>query len=154
MPNHEIIKSALSQIFSGISQLNQALPSKAFTIDGRLVGDIGEALVQRDYDVVLYERIVEGYDGETSTGRKVQIKATFKDKLTFKKECDYYIGLKIFADGTYEEIFNGPGVYIKEHYQHRAGFGEKLLSFPVKRLKALSEQIPPQERIKKRAVCK
>lgn len=31
-----------------------------------------------------------GHDGETSDGRKVQIKATFKDKLTFRTTPEYY----------------------------------------------------------------
>jgi len=55
MPKHEIIEDALLKIFAGINQLKEALPSKEFTIDGRLVGDIGEAIVQRDYDIKLYE---------------------------------------------------------------------------------------------------
>ena len=49
---------------------------KKLTIDGRLVGAIGEAGIQRDYDVDLYDVLVEAYDGETSDGRLVQIKAT------------------------------------------------------------------------------
>ena len=85
MPTQEIIQDSLKQIFSGIRQLKKALPSKEFTIDGRLVGDIGEAIVQRDYDLTLYEGLAKDYDGETSCGKKVQIKATFKDSLTFKK---------------------------------------------------------------------
>ena len=84
MADHETIREALQKIFDGINQLRVALPIKEFTIDGRLVGDIGETLVKRDYDVTLYEKLVEGYDGETSDGRRVQIKATFKNSLTFK----------------------------------------------------------------------
>lgn len=49
---------------------------KELTIDGRLVGAIGEAVIQRDYDVDLYDVLVEAYGGETSDGRLVQIKAT------------------------------------------------------------------------------
>jgi hypothetical protein len=147
MPAHEIIQDALTKIFAGIHQLKQALPGKAFTIDGRLVGDIGEALVQRDYDVTLYENLAKHYDGETPDGRKVQIKATFKDKLTFRKTSDYYIGIKIFEDGTYEEIFNGPGQIIADAYAHRKGFGEQLLLFPNARLKALNATVKPEDRI-------
>ena len=86
MPEHKIIESSLKKIFSGINQLKEALPSKEFTIDGRLVGDIGEAIVQRDYDLFLYEGLTKDYDGETPCGKKVQIKATFKNQLTFKKK--------------------------------------------------------------------
>lgn len=151
MPTHEIIQDSLKQIFSGIRQLKKALPSKEFTIDGRLVGDIGEAIVQRDYDITLYDGLAKDYDGETSCGKKVQIKATFKDSLTFKKVSDYYLGIKIHEDGSYEEIFNGPGGVIAAEYGHRKGFCEALLSFPNKRLRELSATVSREDRIKKLA---
>ncbi len=151
MPDHETINAALVKIFEGINKLRTALPIKEFTIDGRLVGDIGEALVQRDYDVQLYDKLVEGYDGETPDGRLVQIKATFKDSLTFTKTPDYYIGIKINEDGTYKEIFNGPGKVIEERYKHRKGLGKILLSFPNKVLEELSASVPSGQRIRERA---
>lgn len=151
MPTHEIIEDSLQKIFSGIRQLKEALPIKEFTIDGRLVGDIGEAIVQRDYDLTLYEGMEKDYDGETPCGKKVQIKATFKDSLTFKKVSDYYLGIKIYENGTYVEIFNGPGSVIAAEYKHRKGFGVNLLSFPNKRLSELSANVPGQQRIKKMA---
>lgn len=150
MPKHEIIEDSLRQIFSGIRQLKEALPTKEFTIDGRLVGDIGEAIVQRDYDITLYEYLAKDYDGETSDGRKVQIKATFKESLTFKKVPDYYLGIKIHEDGSYEEIFNGPGSVIASEYAHRKGFGEALLSFSNKKLHELSKNISNEHRINRR----
>ena len=140
MPKHEVIENALKQIFRGIAELKAALPSKEFTIDGRLVGDIGEALVQRDYDVNLHDTLAKDYDGETSSGQKVQIKATFKEHLTFKKVPDFYLGIKIHENGSYDEIFNGPGELIARKYGHRSGFGKHLLSFPNSKLKELSSQ--------------
>ena len=151
MPTHEIIQDSLKQIFSGIRQLKKALPSKEFTIDGRLVGDIGEAIVQRDYGITLYDGLAKDYDGETPCGKKVQIKATFKDSLTFRKVSDYYLGIKIHEDGSYEEIFNGPGSVIAAEYGHRKGFGEALLSLPNKKLRELSVTVSSEDRIKKLA---
>lgn len=150
MPEEEIIRDALENIFEGINKLKAALPIKEFTIDGRLVGDIGEAIVQRDYDVDLYGVLVEGYDGETSDGRLVQIKATFKESLTFKTIPDYYIGIKINQDGSYREIYNGPTAPIQRKYGHRKWFGEKLLSFPNSVLTKLSGEVSDDQRIPKR----
>ena len=149
MPAPSVVKQALSKIFEGIDLLSDAVPGKNFTIDGRLVGDIGEALVQRDYDVQLYKKLVPGHDGFTTDGRKVQIKATFKDSLTFRTIPEYYLGVKLFPDGSYEEIYNGPGEDIRKRYCHRKGFGTKLLSFPVSELRILSADIPDSERIPK-----
>ena len=80
----DTIKEALALIFDGISRLTDEFPNRAFTIDGRLVGDIGEVIAALEYDIVLDEVGQPNHDGTTSDGRRVQVKATFKDHLTFK----------------------------------------------------------------------
>jgi hypothetical protein len=150
MPTHQTIVEALSLIFEGITRLKKAFPNRQFTIDGRLVGDIGEVIAALEYDVVLYEVSQPDHDATTPNGRRIQIKATFKDSLTFKTTSDYYLGFKLFPDGQYEEVFNGPGSIIYERFKHRKGIGVNLLSFPNKDLKALSREVPANERIPKR----
>ena len=49
------IKEGLTLIFQGIKRLHEAFPSRAFTIDGRLVGDIGEVIAELEYDLTLDE---------------------------------------------------------------------------------------------------
>lgn len=144
------IANALAHIFEGIEQLRTAFPDRAFTIDGRLVGDIGEVIAALEYDVELYEVQTPIHDGETSKGEKVQIKATFKDSLTFKTLPQYYLGFKLFENGRHEEIFNGPGRKIHERYKHRKGVGEKLLSFPIDELKRLSQRVTEVEKVRLR----
>ena|ERR1700694_5689917 len=113
------IARGLKLIFDGIGILQQSFSNRKFTIDGRLVGDIGEIIAAAEFDVKLDERSQSRHDGETSDGRKVQIKATFKNSLTFSSIPDYYLGLKLSWDGTHEVIFNGPGHIISDHYGHR-----------------------------------
>ena len=150
MDKRNVIEQALEKIFAGISNLKSAFPEKEFTIDGRLVGDIGEVIAEIEYDITLYENLKVGHDGETSNGRKVQVKATFKDSLTFKTIPDYYLGFKLFHNGRHEEIFNGPGQVIFECYRHRKGIGKELLSFPNEKLRNLSSQVEDCDRIPKR----
>ena len=146
----EAIKGALKLIFQGIRQLKDEFPGKEFTIDGRLVGDIGEVIAALQYDVNLYDVLVAGHDGETSDGRRVQVKATFKNSLTFKTVPDDYLGFKLFEDGRYEEIFNGPGRIIYDRYSNRKGIGKDLLSFPNEEMRRLSLKVPSSEKIKSR----
>jgi hypothetical protein len=152
MPKHRAINQALSLIFEGISQLKDAFPNRKFTIDGRLVGDIGEVIAALEYDIQLHDTSQPDHDAETKDGRRVQIKATFKDQLTFKTLPDYYLGFKLFKDGKYEEIYNGPGEVIFKRYEHRKGIGKQLLSFPITELKELSRRINPDQRISKRII--
>ena len=146
------ISESLELIFKGIKNLRDTFPNRSFTIDGRLVGDIGEVIAALEYDIVLYTISQPDYDGYTSDGRKVQIKATFKDSLTFKTVPEFFLGFKLFQDGKFEEIYNGPGNLIYEKYKHRKGIGKLLLSFPNTELRALSGGISDSQRIPKKKV--
>ena len=151
MDHQTRIEEALRLIFEGIVELKEQFPDKKFTIDGRLVGDIGEVIASLEYAVDLYVVQTPVHDGETMDGRKVQIKATFKDKLTLTVVPDFYLGIRLFEDGTYEEIFNGPGFVIAERYSHRSGFGQKQLSVPLTALRELSRGVSSAQRIPRRA---
>lgn len=150
MDDKNKIGDALRLIFDGIKSLRDAFPKKEFTIDGRLVGDIGEVLAALEYDIELFDVLVKGHDGKTPDGRLVQVKATFKDSLTFRTVPDYYLGLKLYRDGNHEVIYNGPGKLIYEKYKHRKGIGKDLLSFPNTDLQVLSARVPDNDRISKR----
>lgn len=148
MQNQDDLKAALALIFEGIDRLHNGFDKKRkFTIDGRLVGDVGEMIAELNYDIVLDETSLPGYDATASDGRRVQIKATFQDALTFKTVPDYYLGLKLYKNGDFEEIYNGPGSIIYDRFAHRKHIGTALLRFPNKELKALSTGIPPEHRI-------
>ena len=86
-----------------------------------MVGDLGETLVATEYDVELFEGVTPHHDGQTSDGRKVQIKSTMKDSLTIPADHqpDYYLGIRILVDGTIEEVFNGPGSIVREAVRNR-----------------------------------
>ena len=150
MPKHQALTEGLALVFQGIERLSLAFPNRRFTIDGRLVGDIGEVIAELEYDVNLHEVSQPEYDGVTADGRRVQIKATFKDSLTFKTTPDFLLGFKLYPNGTYEEVFNGPGQLIYTKYAHRASIGSSLLSFPNTALRELSKSVPQSERIAKR----
>ncbi|MDE1167715.1 MAG: hypothetical protein PW845_20665 [Pseudomonas sp.] len=49
------INRALEQLFEAVSKLKAAYPGKPFTLDGRLVGDIGEVVASLGYKITLNE---------------------------------------------------------------------------------------------------
>jgi hypothetical protein len=141
------IEEALAHIFRGIGILQTEFANRRFTIDGRLVGDIGEIIAATEFDVTLDEVGQAAHDGKTSDGRLVQIKATFQDALTFRKTPELYLGFRLHRDGGHEVVFNGPGQIIFDEYQKRKGIGVNLLRFPNSRLKELSANIPDRMRV-------
>ncbi|EGQ9178917.1 hypothetical protein ABVY41_004768 [Vibrio parahaemolyticus] len=146
------IHQAVREMLKIVESLQEQYDKKKFTLDGRLVGDLGEILVEEDYDLVLYSGLAKHYDGETLDGRKVQIKTTMKNSLTFPVDHipDYYIGIKIHPDGTYDEVFNGPGSIAGGAVKNRKPTKTNLHSITLSALKKLNRNVPEQDRIPKK----
>ncbi|KHT63901.1 hypothetical protein RJ45_09365 [Photobacterium gaetbulicola] len=146
------IHQAVKEMLKIVEALQEQYGKKKFTLDGRLVGDLGEILVEEDYDLELYSGLAKHHDGETPDGRKVQIKTTMKNSLTFPVDHipEYYIGIKIHSDGTYDEIFNGPGSVAGEAVKNRKPTRNNLHSITLSALKKLSENVSARERIPKK----
>jgi hypothetical protein len=52
----KVIQGALSHIFRGIDMLQKHFSHRLFTIDGRLVGDIGEIIAATEFDIKLDDK--------------------------------------------------------------------------------------------------
>jgi hypothetical protein len=144
----DTLAAALKLIFQGIELLqNNCFHNRKYTIDGRLVGDIGEIVAAREFDIILDTRSRKTHDARTRDGRDVQIKATFKESLTLTSIPVLYLGLKLKPNGSHEIVFNGPGRLIAQAFAHRKGLGEKQLSFSVAALRRLSETVENHEQV-------
>jgi hypothetical protein len=150
----EHLKAEINKLHSTVENLKKLFPikEKGFTLDGRLVGDIGEVIAEEHFQIKLHEKVKAYYDAVTTYEPElnVQIKATFKDQLTYTHNPDYFIGIKLHKNGDYDIVYNGPGKYIHEAFQHRKGIGKQLLSFPIEKLREINKDIKPDERILKK----
>jgi hypothetical protein len=143
------IPEAVCQMLSIVEKLCVAYPKKKFTLDGRLVGDIGEVLVEDAYDLTLFEDVKRHHDAESSDGRLVQIKATMKKSLTFPADHvpNYYLGVRVHLNGSFTEIFNGPGAIAWEAVKGRALPKTNLHSVSIVALSRLQASVRSEDRI-------
>lgn len=139
-----------------ITQKLRTKYGRSFSLDGRLVGDIGEVLAAEKYGLKLYDENTAIYDGhEKATGRKVQIKASFKNYSYFPhgaaKLPDYFLSINILENGEIEELYNGPGHFIVEHYiiaRNLKHYKETFYTLSKGRLKELNKLVPEEDKIK------
>lgn len=90
--------------------LHKTFPNWQFTLDGRLVGDIGEAYAFAYYDLEHLEGDGRVHDFRCSDNRLVQVKITQKDTLglgTTEPTYDYLLAFKLSEDGRISELYNG-----------------------------------------------
>ena len=146
------IQQAVKKLLAIVEELQQRYPKKKFTLDGRLVGDLGETLVEQDYELELFDTLKKHYDGLTPDGKNVQIKTTMKNALTFPCDHtpDFYLGIKVFSDGTYKEIFNGSGDTIRKGISNRKPTKNNLHSITLSTLRSWNETVPDNQRIGKK----
>lgn len=118
-----------------------------------MVGDIGEVLVAENYDVKLKPKLAAHHDAIASDGRQVQIKATMKKSLTFPVDHipEYYLGIRIHPNGTFEEVFNGPGSIAWKAVKNREPTKTNLHSISINALLRLSAEVQALDRIPPRA---
>lgn len=113
--NETTIAKKIIELFAITRELEELYMGRKFTIDGHLVGSIGEVLVADKFNLTLLPNSTKTYDAKDSEGRYYQIKTTQTDKISLSSEPDFLIIIKLHPDGTWSVIYNGPGKAIWEN---------------------------------------
>lgn len=135
----------IRRLYSVVSALEQLFPGRHFTLDGHLVGSIGEVLAAHDYGLMLLPASTNVHDARAKNGRLVQIKATQGTRVALSSRPVHLLVLQIGRDGTHHEIYNGPGGVVWPHVGKRAKNGQ--CSIGVSKLRQLNETIPLRSRL-------
>ena len=136
----------IRQIYGAVNGLREIFPERKFTPDGRMVGDIGEVIGQYYYGIQLHKSATQkGSDG-IYKGRLVQIKCTQKDETYIKSDHDLFLVIKIFPDGSWEEVYNGDGKRVWNEFKTSKKY-DPIIS--LKRLKELNKQVKQEDKIRR-----
>ena len=104
-----MLSDKIKQLYKITNELEQTYPGRKFTVDGHLVGSIGEVIVAEHYGLRILPNSTKTHDAVSKEGKQVQIKATQVKGIAISSEPDYLIVIRILPDGSWEEIYNGPG---------------------------------------------
>ena len=112
MPSPTLTET-IRELYGIVKKLETAHPGRHFTLDGHLVGSLGEVYAAERYGLELYEASHPTHDAWVTSDpepeRRVQIKATQRERVALSGRPDYLIVLHISPEGEFEEIYNGPG---------------------------------------------
>ncbi|ANL04650.1 MULTISPECIES: DUF6998 domain-containing protein [Rhizobium] len=89
------------------------MPGLSFTLDGKLVGDLGEAVAAELFGLILRPGGGTGIDGHALDGRSVLVKATGTSRGPVFRKIDARADHLIFTEFDFEKlageiVFNGP----------------------------------------------
>lgn len=108
----EFIKKQLSKIIIIINELEEEYKTKnrKFTLDGHLLGSIGEVYASEKYNLTLEKSSKKGYDALDENNNQVQIKVTQRNKVGMRHNSQKLLVLKLNTDTLdFEEIYYGNG---------------------------------------------
>ena len=138
---------AIQDLRGIVGRLEKQFPGRHFTLDGHLLGSIGEVYAEKRYGLELLKAGYPVHDAKTKDGRFVQIKVTQgKSAALRKKPADYLIVLLIDGEGHFNEVYNGPGGPVWAPYVGRdTSNGQFQVS--LARLRELNADVAEGERI-------
>ena len=107
----EYLKKKLTELQCIVRDLETAFKNdnRKFTLDGHLLGSIGEMYSKLSYDIELYKPSTKGHDGKLKSNAEVQIKITQGKNIVLSSKPEHLIILSLKNDGEIEEIYNGSG---------------------------------------------
>lgn len=137
----------IQQLYSIVKKLERRFKGRHFTLDGHLVGSIGEVMAEYHYGLKLARASTKGYDATTRDGRRVEIKTTQGKQVGLRSRPAHLVVLKLTDKGQIEEIYNGPGQPVWSHVGQKQKNGQRPIS--VTKLRQLMKVVPPFAQLKK-----
>ncbi|MBR3157736.1 MAG: hypothetical protein IKF14_01410 [Atopobiaceae bacterium] len=124
-----------------------------FTLDGHLLGSIGEVYAAERYGLRLLASSAKRHDAVTrdGTGRLVQIKVTQsrakKKAVPLSYEPDYLLVLVVDEGCQFEEVYNGPGDRVWDLVRNKAAPLNGQYQVSLARLRELNKTLGCKDRI-------
>lgn len=141
----EQVAQKIKALYDISRDLESLFPGRHYTPDGHMIGSVGEALAASHYGLKLFPTGTETHDARARDGRLVQIKTTQVNCVSLSSEPEFLLVLKIHPDGTFSEIYNGPGALVWAHCGKMQKNGQRKIS--LNKLRGLQEKITAYERL-------
>lgn len=139
------LQAIIGELYAVVSKLEAKYPGRHFTPDGHMVGSLGEVIAADRYGLELFEASHPVHDAVASDGRLVQIKVTQGTRVALNECPDNLIVLRLGSDGSFEEIYNGPGTPVWNACGKKQKTGQRQIS--LTKLRKLQESVVSNERI-------
>lgn len=136
LPAHalEDVPRLVADLYRVVAELEDRFERK-FTPDGHLVGSLGEVIAAHRYGLNLRKQSAKGFDAYSSSGLKVEIKATQSNTgVALRHPPEHLIVLQLHRNGQATEVYNGPGAQVWMAAGTMQSNGQRAISLSKLRL--------------------
>ena len=123
-----MVEEKIRQLYQIVDELESVYPEKHFTLDGILIGNLGEVYAAEKYGLKLLRESTKTHDAITPDGRNVQIKTTQGRQVGLYEEPEYLLVLQVQRDGSFTEVYYGPGKAPWMHAGKKQKNGQRYIS--------------------------
>jgi hypothetical protein len=138
--NWKDVAGYLEDLYTASEGLERLFPGRKFTLDGHLVGSIGEVAAAYMFDLKLNAASTHGHDARSKDGRQVEIKLTQGKSVAIRHEPEHLIVLHRPKGGPMRVVFNGPGDLAWNAAGKMQRNGQRPIS--LTKLAALNDELP------------
>jgi hypothetical protein len=153
--NH--LSLAIRDLYAIVDRLGEefAEHDRHFTLDGHLLGSIGEVYAAECHGICLYASSKKAHDGwkidADGKKREIQIKVTqtrAKRKVVpISYRPDYLIVLLVDEDGSFDEVYNGPGIKVWDLVKDKPKPANGQYQVTLSKLRELDAEVREEDRV-------
>jgi hypothetical protein len=136
----EELQETIQELWDIVKKLedNYKEDNRKFTVDGHLLGSIGEVYAKEKFNLKLLGNSEKCHDAIDEFNEKYQIKITQRNKVGLRYEPDNLIVIKIEETGMPIISYKGCGKLVWESIKHKKG-KQKFIS--INQLKILKKNV-------------
>ena len=139
------VAETIRNLYRCTDALEEVFPGRKFTLDGHLVGSIGEVTAAYMFDLTLNPASTTGHDAFASDGRQVEIKYTHGSSVAFRHESQHALVLARQDRGHLEVVYNGPGGLVWSACGKMQKNGQRPIS--LSKLRILAQKVEVREQL-------
>ena len=145
------VRHLIRSLYAVVKELEDEFvdENRKFTLDGHLVGSIGEVVAAYSFGLTLYAAGERTHDAESDDGKKVQIKLTGGNRsVALSSNPDHLIVLQL-REFKFCVVYNGPGAQVWDQCRGDLGApGQHQISLAT--LRELQLNVTEPSRIKQK----
>lgn len=146
----EEVRGLLDQLYDATEKLEKLFPGRKFTLDGHLVGSVGEVVAAYMFGLELNPASTKGHDAISADGRFVEIKFTQAKSIAIRHQPEHLLVLRRPKGETISVVFNGPGTIAWDAAGAMQRNGQRPIG--IGKLVSLDEQISDAKRLPLRRI--
>ncbi|MBY6204145.1 DUF6998 domain-containing protein [Halomonas denitrificans] len=143
--NWDEVVRYLDDLYDASEGLEQMFLGRKFTLDGHLVGSVGEVVAAYIFDLDLFTASTLGHDAKSRDGRNVEVKLTQRTSVGIRHKPEHLIALHRAKGGPVRVVYNGPGAFAWENAGRMQSNGQRSIS--LSQLESLDREVPHELRL-------